>query len=178
NSSRLHREIYEIYLYLHESASGKSMDKSIHKDGEYFAKLQDWTGYLFHTGHSVVEPLVDAFIVHEQLGLYDETSLEPIPQGDDIPPILRAQIELLALIFPKIPYKYYMEFPLVKKTVQRLNIAPKRFCDIATEVSKMPRMPGRPKKNILTQYEQCHPNLKSWFDHISKKIGPKNKSPK
>ena len=47
NSSRMEREIYEVYLYLRDGAAQAPHSKFIKEDEIYYGKLELWTGFLF-----------------------------------------------------------------------------------------------------------------------------------
>ncbi len=179
NSSRLQRDIYEVYLFLKNGAEVSSHPGIIKKGDTYFANLQTWTGYLHTKDHPVAEPLNQAFLKHEQHILSEGDELTAGKQSfqlNNITAILQAKLEILDHIFPDAPYKYYMLFPTVKEIISKLNITEKRFGDIASNALKRPRRQGRPSKNIIKKYRIKHPDLHAWFDEIERKYWNKDLS--
>lgn len=69
SSSKIEREIYEVYLYLKDGATQACHPKIIKEGDHYYAKLELWTGFLFSMDHPVSEALFQTFQLHEQIEL-------------------------------------------------------------------------------------------------------------
>ena len=172
NSSRMEREIYEVYLYLRDGATHAPHSKFVKESNTYYGKLELWTGYLFCMDHPVEEALIQTFLKHDQIQLSKESEIDKAitpeqhsANSDHWSKILNI-IKTLDRIFPDIPYKYYRLFPTIKEIVVGLNISSKTFTNTATKSQERPRQQGRPTKDLIDQYKSKFPNLKSWFDEI------------
>ncbi len=169
NSSYLQREIYEIYLYLKDCAEEGEINNITKKGSSFLARLEDWTGYLFHTDQPVVDSLMDAFVHYDRLGLSQNKPIKRNLKNED-KIIFKHMLEVLIPIFPGFPYTYFIPYEPIKKMFSKFNITEKRFSAIASKLLKKKKKRGCVPKEVLKNARESLPHLSPWFDEITKML--------